>query len=138
MVNQQPDPSDPIQVASALNADYVAILLDESDEPVLTALAAKEGRKLWLKWEDLQVSEGQSLQLWSQSRVDGEIRPLLVFDNTDMEETVLDKAGWQLIKNASHLIITREQRGGSPLGEPSDQILAKGVCVRLAKPDDSA
>ncbi len=122
----------------APNADYVAVLVDESDQPVLTALTASDGSKLWLQWEDWQMPEGHSLQLWSQSRRDGEIRPLVVFNNVEQKEIQLDQATWRLIKDSSHLIITKEEVGGSPLDEPSEQIIAKGVCVRLETTGNSA
>lgn len=115
-----------------LNADYVAVLVDDKNEPVLTALTSSDGSKLWLKWEDWQAPEGHSLQLWSQSRRDGEIRPLLVFKQGQQREIALDQATWRLIKDSSHLIITREEMGGSPFDEPSETVVAKGVCIRFA------
>ncbi|MFW2374812.1 MAG: anti-sigma factor [Gammaproteobacteria bacterium] len=117
---------------NGLNADYVAVLVDDNNEPILTALTASDGSKLWLKWEDWKIPKGHSLQLWSQSRRDGEIRPLLVFEKGEQKEVALDQATWRLIKDSSHLIITREEIGGSPFDEPSKQVIAKGVCVRLA------
>ncbi len=114
-------------------ADYVAVLVNAADEPVLTALTSSEGSKLWLKWEDWQTPKGHSLQLWSKSRRDGEIRPLLVFEGNEQQVVNLDEATLRLIKDSSHLIITQEERGGSPIDEPSDQVVAKGVCIRLVK-----
>lgn len=123
---------------SAPNADYVAVLVNEHNEPVLTALTASDGSKLWLKWENWQAPEGHSLQLWSQSRRDGEIRPLLVFEGNEQQEVALDQATWRLIKDSSHLIITREEEGGSAMDEPSEQVIATGVCIRLERTGKSA
>jgi anti-sigma-K factor RskA len=120
------------------NTDYVAVLVDDSDAPVLTALAASDGSTLWLKWENWQASEDHSLQLWAKSRRDGQIRPLLVFGNSELKEVKLDEASLRLIQDSSHLIITREEVGGSPLDEPSDMVIAKGVCIRLAETRDRA
>ena len=120
------------------NADYVAVLVTDNNEPVLTALTASDGSKLWLKWENWQSPEGHSLQLWSQSRRDGEIRPLLVFDGNELQEVALDQATWRLIKDSSHLIITREEKGGSAMDEPSEQVIATGVCIRLDRSGKSA
>lgn len=119
------------RLSGSPNADYVAVLVNEDDEPVLTALTASDGSKLWLKWENWKSPEGHSLQLWSQSRRDGEIRPLLVFEGSEQQEVALDQATWRLIKDSSHLIITREESGGSPLDEPSEQVIATGICIRL-------
>ena len=121
-----------------LNAAYVAVLVDESDNPVLTALTASDGSTLWLKWENWEKPDGHSLQLWSQSRRDGEIRPLAVFGGAEKNAIALDQANWRLIKDSSHLFITREEVGGSPIDEPSEQIIATGVCIRLEKASDNA
>lgn len=114
------------------NADYVAVLTDEAGAPQLTVLTATKGVSLWLKWEELQIAEDKSLQLWAISKRDGQIRPLTVFDHTDTTQLALSEASWRLIKDASHLILTEEDEGGSPLDEPSDVIVAKGVCVLIA------
>ena len=114
------------------NADYVAVLVNEQNAPILTALTASDGSKLWLKWENWESSSAHSLQLWSQSRRDGEIRPLLIFDSNEVQELALDQATWRLIKDSSHLIITQEELGGSATDVPSDIVIAKGVCIRLA------
>lgn len=124
--------------ASSLNTDYVAVLVDQEENPVLTALTASDGSTLWLKWEDWQTPEGHSLQLWSQSRRDGEIRPLIVFEGDEMQQVALDQATLRLIQDSSHLIITREETGGSALDIPSEQVIAKGVCIRLAAANPNA
>lgn len=113
-------------------ADYVAVLVNQTDEPVLTALMAVEDSKLWLKWENWQPQQGNSLQLWAKSKRDGEIRPLLVFDQHELKEIALDEATLRLIKDSSHLIMTEEELGGSAIDEPSETIIAKGVCIRLS------
>lgn len=125
-------------LSSAPNADYVAVLVGEDDKPVLTALTSSDGKKLWLKWENWQAPEGHSLQLWSQSRRDGEVRPLIVFEGDEQQVVALDQATLRLIKDSSHLIITQEDIGGSPVDEPSATVVAKGVCIRLEKAAGSA
>lgn len=121
-----------------LNADYVAVLVDNNDAPILTALTSSNGKTLWLKWEDWQAPQDHSLQLWAKSRRDGQIRPLLVFNNREQKEIQIDEATLRLIRDSSDLIITKEEQGGSPLDEPSDIVIAKGVCIRLAITKDSA
>ena len=127
-----------IRQETSLNTDYVAVLVDGDDTPILTALAASDASTLWLKWENWQSTKEHSIQLWAKSRRDGQIRPLLVFSDTELSEVKLDQATLRLIQDSSHLIITQEERGGSALDEPSDMIIAKGVCIRLAETKDSA
>ena len=120
-----------IQNPTKPNADYLAVLLDQTEQPVLTALTATEGSTLWLKWEKWSAPENRSLQLWAKSRRDGEIRPLLVFGQQQLNEITLDEATLRLIQDSSHLIITEEEVGGSAFDEPSDVVIATGVCIRL-------
>jgi len=121
---------DPLQQP---NADYVAILTDDSGAPQLTVLTATGGVQLWLKWEAVKINEDKNLQLWAISKRDGQARPLGVFAQTDVQQLPLTVPQWRLIKDASHLILTEEDVGGSPLDEPSEIVLAKGVCVLLAQ-----
>lgn len=121
---------DPLQQP---NADYVAILTDESGAPQLTVLTATGGAQLWLKWEAVEIADDKNLQLWAVSKSDGQIRPLGVFAQTDIQQLPLTVPQWRLIKDSSHLILTEEDVGGSPLDEPSEMVLAKGVCVLLAQ-----
>lgn len=123
---------------TGLNTDYVAVLVDGDDQPILTALTASEGNTLWLKWENWQAPQEHSLQLWAKSRRDGQIRPLMVFNKTELTEVTLDEATLRLIQDSSHLIITQEEVGGSAMDEPSDMVIAKGVCIRLRETRDSA
>ena len=115
------------------NADYVAVLTNEQGAPGLTVLTAVGGEQLWLKWGDVEIAPDKNLQLWAISKSDGQIRPLGVFAATDSTKLPLTVAQWRLIKDSSHLLLTEEDVGGSPLDEPSETILAKGVCVLLAK-----
>lgn len=121
---------DPLQQP---NADYVAVLTDDTGAPQLTVLTATGGAQLWLKWEAVEIADDKNLQLWAVSKRDGQIRPLGVFAQTDIQQLPLTVPQWRLIKDSSHLILTEEDVGGSPLDEPSDVVLAKGVCVLLAQ-----
>lgn len=117
------------------NADYVAVLTDTAGAPQLTVLTATGGANLWLKWESVVIPADKNLQLWAISKRDGQTRPLGVFAQADTIELPLTTANWRLIKDASHLILTEEDIGGSPLDEPSEMVLAKGACVLLARID---
>ena len=123
---------DPLQQP---NADYVAVLTDETGAPQLTVLTATGGAQLWLKWEEVKIPADKNLQLWAVSKRDGQVRPLGVFAQTDIQQLPLTIPQWRLIKDSSHLILTEEDVGGSPLDEPSEIVLTKGVCVLLAKID---
>ena len=113
------------------NTDYVAVLTDKNNKPMLTALTSSENNRLWLQWQNDIVEPDTSIQLWARSRRDGEIRPLLVFDNQTANEIELNQAVLRLIKDSSDLLLTREELGGSAIDEPSDLIIAQGACVRL-------
>ena len=71
------------------------------------------------------------------SKRDGQIRPLGVFAQTAVEQQALSVPNWRLIKDAESLLLTEEDIGGSPIDEPSDIVIAKGVCVLLAKIETS-
>lgn len=120
-----------------LNADYVAVLTDNSGAPQLTVLTATGGQQLWLKWDKITIAPDKNVQLWAVSKRDGQIRPLGVFAETNLQQLDISVAQWRLIKDASHLILTEEDIGGSPIDEPSELILAKGVCVFLAQVEKS-
>jgi anti-sigma-K factor RskA len=119
------------------NADYVAVLTDAKGAARLTVLTATKGTALWLKWEPFKVAPDKNVQLWAISKRDGQIRPLGVFAQTDISQLALSTASWRLIKDAELLMLTEEDVGGSAVDEPSDVILAKGVCVLLAKIENS-
>jgi anti-sigma-K factor RskA len=119
------------------NADYVAVLTDTKGAARLTVLTATKGTALWLKWDDLKISPSKNVQLWAVSKRDGQIRPLGVFAQTNVAQVELSTANWRLIKDAESLLLTEEDVGGSAIDEPSDVILAKGVCVLLAKIENS-
>ena len=115
------------------NADYVAVLTDPTGAPRLTVITAPKGAALWLKWSDVKIAADKNIKLWAISKSDGQTRPLGVFTKTDAEQVELTIPNYRLIKDAESLILTEEDIGGSALDEPSDIILAKGVCVLLAK-----
>jgi anti-sigma-K factor RskA len=58
-----------------------------------------------------------------------------VFAQADIRQLPLTVPQWRLIKDSSHLLLTEEDIGGSPLDEPSEMVVAKGVCVLLAQVD---
>ncbi|MEJ2442159.1 MAG: anti-sigma factor [Exilibacterium sp.] len=113
-------------------ADYVAVLTNHEGGVQLTALTTNSSKKMWLKWETVDIADGRDMQLWAISRSDGQTRSIAVLNNTESSHLTLSEANWRLVKDAHELILTEEESGGSPLDEPSDAILAKGICVRFA------
>lgn len=119
-------------VAGPAIPDYVAVLTDSAGDALLTALTTEDGNNMYLQWADqVQFSAAKSIQLWAVSKRDGQTRPLAVFADTQTSTLVLDEATWRLVTDSAFLLLTEEEEGGSPLDEPSDALLAKGVCVRF-------
>jgi anti-sigma-K factor RskA len=126
----------PFAKNSIPNADYVAVLTARDGEAKLTALTASDGQTLWLQWQDVAVESDTSIQLWALSKRDGQIRSIAVFDSTSAKSLMLDQANLRLIKDAEKLILTSEELGGSAMDEPSENVIASGVCVRLTLSDE--
>jgi anti-sigma-K factor RskA len=119
--------------SSSIKADYVAVLTNAIGTPQLTVLTETGGEQLLLKWESLQIANNKNVQLWAISKRDGQIRPLAVFSTLDSDKLSISVTDFRLIKDASHLLLTEEEVGGSALDEPSEIVLAKGPCVFLVK-----
>ncbi|GLS24301.1 anti-sigma factor domain-containing protein [Marinibactrum halimedae] len=117
------------------NTDYIAVLTDDTGRALLTALTAEENKDMWLKWELEALDEDRSVQLWAISKRDGETRPIAVLDSVSIDKVPLDEATWRLVTDAEYLVLTEEELGGSAIDEPSDRLLAKGICVRFS-PDE--
>ena len=133
VIGYQPAPGPVTQTVP----DYVAVLTNTDGEAVLTALTTKQGNNIYLKWEDdVAIEQQKNVQLWAISKRDGYTRPLAVLTNTDSRSIPLDEATWRLVTDSAYLLLTEEEEGGSPLDEPSEVQLAKGVCVRFTpRPD---
>ncbi|MFL0805090.1 MAG: anti-sigma factor [Agarilytica sp.] len=119
------------------SADYVAVLTDTEGRALLTALSAAHEKSMQLKWETLERTPNTNMQLWAISKRDGEARPITVFTDTSVDQLTLNTAQWRLVTDADFLLLTEEEPGGSAIDEPSEHLLAKGVCVRFS-PDKSA
>ena len=131
MIGYQAPGNDP--VSTAPNTDYIAVLTDENGNAVLTALTTVDDNRMWLKWEPSDIEDDSDLQLWAVSKRDGEVRPIAVFKDTSGEELALTEATFRLVTDSSFLLLTKEEPGGSALDEPSEDLIAKGVCVRFTK-----
>ncbi|MFK8047857.1 MAG: anti-sigma factor [Halioglobus sp.] len=111
--------------------DYVAVMAGSAGTAVLTTLGDASSSTLTLSWSDTELSDDSDYQLWAVSRRDGETRSLAVVDNESIANLELSQAQWRLVVDAQTLLLTREEIGGSAIDEPSDQLIASGICVRL-------
>ncbi len=132
-----PNATEPQLAATPVIADYVAVLTDTEGRAQLTALSAANEKSMQLKWEARELTPDTSMQLWAVSKRDGEVRPIAIFIDTSIESLPLNNAQWRLVTDADFLLLTEEEAGGSAIDEPSDILLAKGVCVRFS-PDTPA
>jgi anti-sigma-K factor RskA len=115
--------------------DYVAILSDDAGQAKLTTVVEGDSQRMWLRWQKVALENDQDLQIWALSKTDNEIRSIAIIDNQDTDSIQLSDANWRLIKDSATLILTAEEEGGSALDEPSEMIVAQGICVRLTKKD---
>ncbi len=119
---------------------YVAVLTDQSQQAHLVASTYGESRTLIVNMiggPDLTTE--QSFELWVLSKTDGEARSLgIIPRNQSLIEQQLSIAQWRLIKDSHSLMVTIEEFGGSAIGEPSEQIVSRGLCVRLTEWENNA
>lgn len=122
------------QPTSPGTLSYVAVLADDTQTPQLVAATYGESQTLMLdilSTPDIDAEE--SLELWVTSKTDKQTRSLgLIPMDTDSFSRQLTVAEWRLIKDSDSLLITIEEAGGSPIGEPMGRVVSKGACVRLS------
>ncbi len=112
---------------------YVAVLTEDDGSAHLVASTYGESQKLIVNIVNTPVIEQeQALELWVVSKTDSEARSLGVIPQGEtLIEQQLTEAQWRLIQDSESLIVTIEDAGGSPIGEPSEYIVSRGLCVRL-------
>jgi len=112
---------------------YVAVLTDKQGSAHLVASTYGDSQKLVVNVINMpDVDKGKALELWVVSKTDTQSRSLGVIpQGRDLIEHQLTQAQWRLIKDSESLIVTVEDAGGSPIGEPSEMIVSRGLCVRL-------
>lgn len=127
------------QDANLGELSYIAVLEDTDKTPLVVASTYGDTKKLVLDILTLpEIDTEESFELWVTSKTDNQTRSLgeiprgkSVFDRE------LSEAEWRLIADSSFLIISVEDEGGSPIGEPSDSVVSRGICIRLAGRDDT-
>jgi len=112
---------------------YVAVLTNQNQQAQLVASTYGASKKLILNIIDIpKIDKTEDLELWVVSKTDNEARSLgTIPRDINLFEQQLTEAQWRLIKYSGSLIVTIEDIGGSPIGEPSDTIVSRGLCVRL-------
>lgn len=112
---------------------YVAVLTQEDGAAHIVASTYGESKKFIVNVINKpKVSSEQSLELWVVSKTDFEARSLGLISSTQpLIEQKLTEVQWRLIKDSQSLMVTVEEFGGSPIGEPSDIVVSRGLCVQL-------
>ena len=114
------------------SVDYIAVLADEQGEPRFVASASEVTKQLDIQVFGDALPGDSAYQLWALSKTDGEARSLGLVDIDTASQRVLSEADWRLIIDAQELLVTAEMSGGSAIGEPSDDVISRGLCVRLS------
>ncbi|GLX78341.1 hypothetical protein tinsulaeT_16810 [Thalassotalea insulae] len=126
------------QTAPQDSLSYIAIMKDNLKQPQL--VAATYGKSRTLKIELLsipQVPQDMSLELWVRSKTDKQIRSLgVISTSSNVFDRQLSEAEWRLIKDSEDLLLTMEEKGGSPIGEPMGDLISQGLCIRMASWQD--
>lgn len=119
-------------VVVAPHIDYVAVLTDQNQQPDLTIFGSANDQKLSLHWQlPTTNNDTKDYQLWAVSKRDGRTRPIAILERSTIRELQLNDANWRLITDAARLLLTFEEAGGSEIDEPSEDIVASGVWVRI-------
>ena len=128
---QQNQTSDPLS--------YVAVMQDDQQTPQVVAATYGASKKLMLDILTLpDIDSEQSYELWVTSKTDNQSRSLgEIPKDLSSFERQLSEAEWRLIADSSFLVISVEDIGGSAIGEPSDMIVSKGLCIRLSAWDQA-
>lgn len=114
------------------SVDYIAVLADDNGQPQMVATASEETKQLDIRIFGDAPDNESDYQLWAVSKTDGEARSLGLVDVGAVSQRQLSEADWRLIIDAQELLLSAEMPGGSPIGEPSDDVISRGLCIRLS------
>jgi anti-sigma-K factor RskA len=118
------------------NPSYVAVLEDESNQPVLVVTAFKGPWRLVVEpLRDLAPYQGKVFQVWAVERGTGTSRPLLQVSSGEVLRQPLGEAGWDAIKTSESLAVTLEDAGSVP-ASPGGPVLFSGLCLNLRGPTE--
>ncbi|MDG9669322.1 anti-sigma factor [Hahella sp. CR1] len=123
----------PEQASPAPSVNYVAVMENTDEQAVMVVTVDKAARQLSLNIvEKPVIAQNATLQLWAVSRDDNTVRSLGAIELKGQTQRNLSQREWELIQSAEHLLVSIEKPGGSATGAPSAQLLAKGLCVKVA------
>lgn len=113
---------------------YLAVMQNAQQEPQMVATTYGESRTLALELlHSPNLNDDEGLELWVTSKTDKQVRSLGVLPKgQQVISRELTEAEWRLIKDSEYLLLTREESGGSPIGEPMGELISKGLCIRMA------
>lgn len=113
---------------------YIAIMNDKNQQPQLVATTYGGSRTLSIELLNTPaVPSDMSLELWVTSKTDKQVRSLGIIPiNKNVFNRALTEPEWRLIKDSENLLLTLEEKGGSPYGEPMGTQVSKGLCIQMA------
>lgn len=137
------EPWEEEQVAQApaqVQPSYVAVLEDETNQPVLVVTAFKGPWRLTVEpLRDLTPyqgpTQGKVFQVWAVEKETGTTRPLLQVSSGEVLRQPLGEDGWNAIKTSESLAVTLEDAGPAPAA-PSGPPLFTGLCLNLKGPTE--
>ncbi|MEO0574307.1 MAG: anti-sigma factor [Pseudomonadota bacterium] len=123
-----------VQLSSgpAATVDYVAVLAGSDGDARFVVTASDQTRQMDIKVFGNPLATDADYQLWAVSKTDGEIRSLGLLNANASSQRALNETDWRLVGDAHELLVTAEMTGGSAIGEPSDVVISRGLCIRLS------
>lgn len=114
-----------------ISFDYISVMTGDDGQPQFVAMASQEIKQLEIQSLRDALGSESDYQLWALSKTDGQARSLGLVDSGALSKRQLSEADWRLIIDAQELLVTAEIPGGSQSGEPSDDVVSRGLCIRL-------
>ncbi len=120
-----------LSVAPTPSVDYIAVLEDDGGQAQLVVTASEQTSIMDIRVFGDGLTDSPAYQLWAVSKTDGETRSLGLIDPGTTSQRELSNTDWRLIGDAHELLVTAEMSGGSAIGEPSNTIVSRGLCIKL-------
>lgn len=125
------------EAAQQAGPSYIAVLEDESGQPVLVVTAYRGPWRLAAEpLRDLSPYPGKVFQVWAIERDSGATRPLVQVSGGDVLRQPLGEDGWNAIKTSESLAVTLEDAEAAPAA-PTGPVLFQGPCVNLKGPTEA-
>ncbi len=131
-----PEPQVAESAPQQIVPSYVAVLEDDSNQPVMVVTAFKGPWRVTVEpLRELSPYAGKAFQVWAVARDSGTVRPLLQVSSNDVLRLPLGEDGWDAIKTSESLAVTLED-AGEPPAAPTGPILFSGLCLNLKGPTE--